>query len=95
MSTPAWKGKLSILLLDSSDSMIDHYRHKIVDLFKAVGYAPMVTAVVSGPKGDVEVTITDKLPSGSAKDLDLSPAAFDQIADQAAGRVPITWSIIG
>lgn len=52
MSTPAWKGKLSILLLDSSDSMIDHYRHKIVDIFKAVGYAPMVTAVVSGPKGD-------------------------------------------
>ena len=49
---------------------------------------------VSGPNGDVVVTVTDKLPSGAANDLDLSPAAFDKIADRDAGRVPITWSFV-
>ena len=47
---------------------------------------------VTGPKGSVTVTILDTCPGCSHGDLDLSPAAFDKIADQAQGRVPITWN---
>ncbi|KAL1923121.1 uncharacterized protein VTP21DRAFT_9497 [Calcarisporiella thermophila] len=48
-------------------------------------------AEVTGPKGKVTVTIVDKCPGCANGDLDLSPSAFNQIADQAAGRVPISW----
>lgn len=47
---------------------------------------------IKGPKGSVTVTIMDTCPGCSSGDLDLSPAAFDKIADQAQGRVPITWN---
>ncbi|CAO3674557.1 unnamed protein product [Umbelopsis vinacea] len=47
---------------------------------------------IKGPKGSVTVTIKDTCPGCSSGDLDLSPAAFDKIADQSQGRVPITWS---
>jgi hypothetical protein len=40
----------------------------------------------------VTVTIVDKCPACKEGDLDLSPAAFDAIADESEGRVPITWS---
>ncbi|ANB15607.1 hypothetical protein AWJ20_3244 [Sugiyamaella lignohabitans] len=40
----------------------------------------------------VTVTITDKCPTCAYGNLDLSPAAFDVIADPAEGRVEITWS---
>ncbi|KAL1918767.1 uncharacterized protein VTP21DRAFT_2789 [Calcarisporiella thermophila] len=46
---------------------------------------------VSGPKGKVTVTVVDKCPGCAHGDLDLSPAAFQKIADQAQGRVPISW----
>ncbi|KAJ1956878.1 hypothetical protein IWQ62_005206 [Dispira parvispora] len=49
---------------------------------------------VSGPKGEVEAKIVDKCPVCKHGDIDLSPGAFDQIADEAEGRVPITWSFI-
>ncbi|KAJ1929970.1 hypothetical protein IWQ60_000699 [Tieghemiomyces parasiticus] len=49
-------------------------------------------ALVKGPKGSVTVTIVDKCPPCKSGDLDLSVGAFDQIADQAEGRVPISWS---
>ncbi|ORX96405.1 hypothetical protein K493DRAFT_407244 [Basidiobolus meristosporus CBS 931.73] len=51
-------------------------------------------AMVQGPKGSVKVKIVDKCPSCKHGDLDLSPAAFDRIADQAQGRVTITWSYV-
>jgi expansin (peptidoglycan-binding protein) len=47
---------------------------------------------VKGPKGSVTVTILDTCPACAHGDLDLSPAAFDKIADQAQGRVPVTWA---
>ncbi|KAI9225850.1 MAG: riboflavin-aldehyde forming enzyme, partial [Piptocephalis tieghemiana] len=47
---------------------------------------------VSGPKGQTTVTVVDKCPGCSSGDLDLSPSAFNQIADPSQGRVPITWS---
>jgi expansin (peptidoglycan-binding protein) len=46
---------------------------------------------VTGPKGSVTVRIVDQCPECKQGDLDLSPQAFDQIADHAAGRVTITW----
>jgi expansin (peptidoglycan-binding protein) len=46
---------------------------------------------VTGPKGAVTVRIVDSCPGCAHGDLDLSPQAFDMIADHAAGRVPITW----
>ncbi|KAJ1927644.1 hypothetical protein IWQ60_002747 [Tieghemiomyces parasiticus] len=49
-------------------------------------------ALVTGPKGSVTVTIVDKCPPCKSGDLDLSVGAFDQIADQAAGRVPVRWT---
>ncbi|MEP6859307.1 MAG: expansin EXLX1 family cellulose-binding protein [Deltaproteobacteria bacterium] len=46
---------------------------------------------VTGPKGTVKVRVVDSCPGCAHGDLDLSPQAFDMIADHAAGRVPITW----
>ena len=46
---------------------------------------------VTGPKGSVTVRIVDQCPECLKGSLDLSPQAFDMIADHAAGRVPITW----
>ncbi|KAJ1910700.1 hypothetical protein IWQ60_010515 [Tieghemiomyces parasiticus] len=49
---------------------------------------------VTGPKGSVNATIVDKCPVCHQGDIDLSPTAFDQIADQAEGRVPISWTFV-
>ncbi|MEO6774905.1 MAG: expansin EXLX1 family cellulose-binding protein [Kofleriaceae bacterium] len=50
---------------------------------------------VTGPKGVVTVRIVDSCPGCAHGDLDLSPQAFDMIADHAAGRVPISWHEVG
>jgi expansin (peptidoglycan-binding protein) len=47
---------------------------------------------IKGPKGSVTVTILDTCPGCASGDIDMSPAAFDKIADEAQGRVPITWN---
>jgi expansin (peptidoglycan-binding protein) len=49
---------------------------------------------VSGPKGaanKVVIRIVDKCPECKTGDLDLSPQAFDMIAEHSAGRVQISW----
>ncbi|KAI8640655.1 RlpA-like double-psi beta-barrel-protein domain-containing protein-containing protein [Parasitella parasitica] len=46
----------------------------------------------TGPKGSVTVKVVDTCPGCANGDLDLSPAAFERIADLTAGRVPISWS---
>jgi expansin (peptidoglycan-binding protein) len=46
---------------------------------------------VTGPNGTVTVRIVDQCPECAKGDLDLSPQAFDMIADHAAGRVKISW----
>ncbi|KAK9761624.1 hypothetical protein K7432_013343 [Basidiobolus ranarum] len=51
-------------------------------------------ALVQGPRGSVKVKIVDKCPSCKHGDLDLSPAAFDRIADQVQGRVTVTWNYV-
>jgi len=61
-------------------------------------------AEVTGPKGTITVRIVDKCPDVpnapvnpttgcAAGHLDLSPTAFDMIADHNLGRVAITWRI--
>lgn len=51
-------------------------------------------AEVTGPKGKVTVRIVDRCPECEKGHLDLSKQAFAKIADVAAGRVAITWSIV-
>lgn len=48
-------------------------------------------ARVQGPKGTVDVRIVDRCPECQFGDLDFSLEAFTQIAEQAAGRVDISW----
>jgi expansin (peptidoglycan-binding protein) len=50
-------------------------------------------ADVEGPNGSVLVRIVDLCPECPSGHLDLSPQAFDQIAERSAGRVPITWHL--
>lgn len=62
-------------------------------------------AEVTGPKGTITVRIVDKCPDPPDNPanpttgcgpghLDLSPEAFDRIAERHLGRVPITWRIV-
>ncbi len=50
-------------------------------------------ARVEGPSGAVTVRIVDLCPECAAGHLDLSPAAFEQIAELELGRVDITWTL--
>ena len=51
------------------------------------------TAVVSGPNGTITIRIVDLCPECPAGNIDLSPQAFEQIADTSLGRVPISWYV--
>ncbi|KAF8314271.1 barwin-like endoglucanase, partial [Clavulina sp. PMI_390] len=48
-------------------------------------------AVSYGGKS-VTVSITDRCYSCAEFDLDLSPSAFSDLADESLGRIPITWT---
>jgi expansin (peptidoglycan-binding protein) len=50
---------------------------------------------IAGPKGNVTVRIVDQCPECEKGHLDLSKSAFAKIADLSAGRVPITWNVVG
>lgn len=49
---------------------------------------------VDGPLGSVIVRIVDRCPECAPGDVDLSQEAFGEIAEIAAGRVPITWQLV-
>ncbi len=51
-------------------------------------------ADVTGPNGTVRVRIVDECPECPSGNLDLSPQAFQQIAELSLGRVPITWNLV-
>jgi expansin (peptidoglycan-binding protein) len=51
-------------------------------------------AAVTGPSGSVTVRIVDRCPECATGDLDLSPDAFDRIAERRLGRVAITWRFV-
>ncbi|KAI7862890.1 RlpA-like double-psi beta-barrel-protein domain-containing protein-containing protein, partial [Spinellus fusiger] len=46
---------------------------------------------VEGPDGTVQVEAVDTCPTCDWGDIDLSPAAFSEIAGLNEGRVPISW----
>lgn len=46
---------------------------------------------VTGPRGTTVVRIVDKCPECPAGDIDLSPDAFDAIANRIDGRVSASW----
>jgi len=48
----------------------------------------------TGPKGTTTVKVADRCPECAPGDIDFSPEAFDQIANRADGRVPITWHLV-
>lgn len=49
---------------------------------------------IDGPLGSVTVRIVDQCPECPEGDIDLSPEAFENIAELSAGRVPISWSYV-
>ncbi|GJE95742.1 RlpA-like double-psi beta-barrel-protein domain-containing protein-containing protein [Phanerochaete sordida] len=49
-----------------------------------------ITAKANGKS--VTVKVVDRCVGCSEFDLDFSPAAFQQLADESAGRIAITWS---
>jgi expansin (peptidoglycan-binding protein) len=51
-------------------------------------------ADVTGPNGKVTVRIVDRCPECEKGHLDLSKQAFAKIANVAAGKVPITWTLV-
>jgi expansin (peptidoglycan-binding protein) len=42
----------------------------------------------------VEIEITDKCPGCAYGSIDLSPTAFEQLAPESVGRIPITWQFV-
>jgi expansin (peptidoglycan-binding protein) len=51
-------------------------------------------AEVRGPRGAVVVRVADVCPGCRGDDLDLSRAAFAQVADLEKGRVAVTWRAV-
>lgn len=49
---------------------------------------------VKGPKGTVRVQVTDRCPECPSNHLDLSQAAFSQIADLKTGVIEIQWQLV-
>lgn len=49
---------------------------------------------ITGPLGSVTVQITDRCPECQTGHIDLSPQAFDRIANRVTGIVPISWQLI-
>jgi expansin (peptidoglycan-binding protein) len=47
-----------------------------------------------GPSGEVTVRIVDQCPECPKGNIDLSPQAFDHIAQRAQGRVTISWQYV-
>ncbi|CAG8495659.1 10671_t:CDS:1 [Funneliformis caledonium] len=50
--------------------------------------------IINGPKGTITCRVVDRCPGCSFGDLDLSPTAFEKIANLDQGRVQITWDFI-
>jgi len=60
----------------------------------AVSAACGSCAQLVGPSGEVTIRIVDRCPECAPGDIDLSPEAFDRIAERALGRVAITWRYV-
>ena len=51
-------------------------------------------AHIKGPSGEVTVRIVDRCPECPEGDIDLSPQAFEKLADPSLGRVKIDWTYV-
>lgn len=49
---------------------------------------------IEGPSGAVTVRIVDQCPECAPGDIDLSPEAFEKLADPVLGRVDISWTYV-
>lgn len=49
---------------------------------------------LTGPKGTITIRVVDRCPECKPGDIDLSPMAFDRIAERIQGRVPIRWRVV-
>ncbi|MFI9508305.1 expansin EXLX1 family cellulose-binding protein [Nocardia sp. NPDC052566] len=49
---------------------------------------------IHGPRGDVRALVVDRCPGCAPGQLDLSTAAYDQIADRHDGVAKITYSVV-
>jgi len=47
-----------------------------------------------GPKGDVVVKVVDRCPECKEGDIDMTPQAFFQLAEDRDGRVDISWKFV-
>ncbi len=64
----------------------------------AVDYADSAVcggcAHIVGPSGDITIRIVDQCPECPQGNIDLSPEAFDGIAQRSLGRVAIQWTYV-
>ncbi|APR85153.1 extracellular endoglucanase precursor [Minicystis rosea] len=51
-------------------------------------------AHIKGPSGEVTVRIVDQCPECQPGDIDLSPQAFEKLADKSLGRIKIDWTYV-
>jgi len=68
------------------------------DLIAATAFGKAVcgdTAVVTRGGKSVTVTLVDTCPSCAQGNIDLSPAAFNQLGTPDEGRIDVTWVISG
>ena len=42
----------------------------------------------------IDITVVDRCTGCKLYDLDLSPGAFDKMADESLGRVDVTWAFL-
>lgn len=49
---------------------------------------------IEGPSGEVTVRIVDRCPECPQGDIDLSPQAFQKLADLSLGRIDISWTYV-
>jgi len=70
----------------------------LVGAMNATDYADSAAcgacAAIDGPDGSVTVRIVDQCPECPKGNIDLSPEAFDHLAQRSLGRVPIKWKYV-
>ena len=50
--------------------------------------------LLTGPNATITIRIVDQCPECPVGNIDLSPQAFEPIAELSAGRVPISWQYV-
>lgn len=54
-------------------------------------YHVLYKDILLGKRSEVTITVVDRCSACAEYDLDLSQAAFDALADESKGRIPIQW----